>query len=338
MRYSELRRCVLSYPVGLNNLNRSTRFYRLIMHLHNIMIVIAFCFLLLVSVSASPQDREPRGELHIYPRMTQIGIVANREFKDHKGRVVRVVYYGYDDYSTNNFREELLRERSSRTFEYDEYGCPIKSKSYDRLLNLTAVEEVRCSNGTAIPVLTTRRNSSDIRQRETRHTETGSAKTILEFDSTGEKVIGITGEFPEDTDLVHGWGNVLNGLAVGIAANRESGAQQDLSVNVTIKNVDNDSSDLMLSPVLFELKHSNGQVIQEKMFRLSNSNKIESGACPGYMRMGAPRAGRALILYSLNLGELYDPLPPGKYSMTITYCVAKDLERLVSNTIQIEVN
>jgi hypothetical protein len=89
--------------------------------------------------------------------------------------------------------------------------------------------------------------------------------------------------------------------------------------------------------VLFELKHSNGQVIQEKMFRLSNSNKIESGACPNYMRMGAPRAGRASILYSLSLGEMYDPLPAGKYSITITYCVSQDLERLVSNTIQIEV-
>jgi hypothetical protein len=143
--------------------------------------------------------------------------VANREFKDHKGRVVKVIYYGYDDYSTNNFREELLRERSSRTSEYDEYGCPIKSKSYDHLLNLTAVEEVRCAEGTSIPLLSTSRNSSDIKHRETRHTETGGAKTILEFDSTGEKVIGITGEFPDDTDLVHGWGNVLNGLAVGIA-------------------------------------------------------------------------------------------------------------------------
>jgi hypothetical protein len=306
-------------------------------HLHNKLMVIALSFWLLLSISVRAQDRESKGELHIYPRATQIGIVANREFKDQKGRVVKVIYYGYDDYSTNNFREELLRERSSLTSEYDEYGCQIKSKSYDHLLNLIAVEEVRCAEGTSTPLLSTRRNSSEIKQRETRHTETGGAKTILEFDSTGEKVIGITGEFPEDADLVHGWGNVLNGLAVGIAPNRESGPQQDLSVNVTIKNVDNDSSDLMLSPVLFELKHSNGQVIQEKMFRLSNSNKIESGACPNYMRMGAPRAGRASILYSLNLGEMYDPLPAGKYSITITYCVSQDLERLVSNTIQIEV-
>ena len=302
------------------------------------MIVIVLSLLLLLSISTRAQEREPKGELQIYPRATQVGTVANRQFKDDKGRVVKIIYYDYADGAARNFREELLREQSSRTSEYDEYGCPIKSKSYDRLLNLTAVEEVRCSEGTSTPLLTTRRNSSDITQRETRHTQTGSAKTILEFDSTGEKVIGITGEFPKDTDLVHGWGNGLNGLAVGIAPNRESGAQQDLSVNVTIKNVDNDSSDLMLSPVLFELKHSNGQAIQEKMFHLSNSNKIESGPCPNYMRMGAPRAGRALILYSLNLGELYDPMPPGKYSMTITYCVSKELERLVSNTIQIEVN
>ena len=92
MRYSILRRCVLSCPFDLNNLNRSTRFYRLIVHLHNKLMVIAFSFWLLLSISVRAQDRESKGELHIYPRATQIGIVANREFKDQKGRVVKVIY------------------------------------------------------------------------------------------------------------------------------------------------------------------------------------------------------------------------------------------------------
>lgn len=293
-------------------------------------------FLLLLSISARAQEREPKGELHIYPRATQIGTVANREFKDHKGRIVKVIYYTYGDGSMSNFREELLRVQSSRTSEYDEHDCPIKNKSYDRSFNLISVEEVRCSEGTSIPVLTIVRNSADIKQRESRHTETGSTQTVLQFDSTGEKVIGISGEVPADVDLVHGWGNVSHGFALGIAANRESGRQQDLEIYVTVKNVDNDSWTTMVSPVLIELKHSNGQAVQQ---RASYTGKPdESGACPTYMQIGAPRAGRALIHYSLNLGERYDPLPPGKYSMTITYCVSEGSERLVSNTIQIEVN
>src|SRR6185369_12860396 len=108
-------------------------FYRLIVHLHNNMIVIALGFLLLVSISAHAQEREPKGELRIYPRATQIGTVANREFKDDKGRIVKVIYYDYAGGSPGKFREELLREQSSSTYEYDEYDCAIKSKSYNRL-------------------------------------------------------------------------------------------------------------------------------------------------------------------------------------------------------------
>jgi hypothetical protein len=292
--------------------------------------------LLLLSIYAHAQEREPNGELRIYHRATQIRTVANREFKDDKGRTVKVIYYDYTGDSSGNIREELLREQSSSTYEYDEYDCAIKSKRYDRLQNLTSVEEVRCMEGKSIPLLTTVRNSSNVKQRETRHTETGSTQTVLQFDSAGEKVIGINGELPGDTDLVHGWGDAVNGFALGIAADRESGSQQDFWVHVTVKNVDNDSWTVMVSPVLVELKKSNGQVIQEKATYTSNPN--ESGACPTFLQTGAPRAGRAIIQYVFNLAERFDPLPPGKYSMTITYCMSEGSERLISNTIQIEVN
>jgi hypothetical protein len=57
MRYSIWRRCVLSCPFDLNNLNRWRRFYRLIVHHHNNMIVIGLSFLLLLSSSVRAQDR-----------------------------------------------------------------------------------------------------------------------------------------------------------------------------------------------------------------------------------------------------------------------------------------
>jgi len=302
----------------------------------NLNLIITLGIVLLLSISAHTQELEPKGELRIYPRATQIGTVANREFKDDKGRIVKVIYYDYAGGFSAKFREELLREQSSSTYEYDEYDCAIKSKSYNRLRNLISVEEVRCVEGTSIPLLTTVRNSSDVKQRESRHTETGSTQTVLQFDSTGEKVIGINGELPGDTDLVLGWGNAVNGFALGIAADHESGSQQDFRVYVTVKNVDNDSWTVMVSPVLVELKQSNGQVIQEKATYTSNPN--EAGACPTFLKTGAPRAGRAIIQYGFNLDERFDPLPPDKYSMTITYCMSERSERLVSNTIQIEVN
>ena len=292
--------------------------------------------LALTSISVQAQGVEPKGELRIYPRATQIGTVANREFKDHKGRVIKVIYYTYTGIPETNFSEERLREQSSRTYEYDEYSCPVKSESYDQQRNLIFAEEVRCVERTATPSLTTVRNPQGIKQRETRHTDTGSAQTVLQFDSSGEKVIGIIGELPRDTDLLHGWGNVVHGLALGIASIRERGPQQDLEVYVTVKNIDNGPGIAMISPIEIELKDAGGQVIQESSPQFNQPQ--QSGECPTYLKMGVPRQGLGLILYSLNLRERFNPLPPGKYSLTLTYCVSEKPERLVSNTIQIEVN
>lgn len=296
-------------------------------------VILALLFLL----SISAQDLENKGELRIYERATQIGTVASREFKDDKGRVVKVIYYTDTGNSMSNFREESLREQSSRTFDYDEYGCPIKSKSYDHTGKLTRIEELRCAEGTATRSLAIIRNGQGVKQGEARYKATGSTQTVLQFDSNGEKVIGITGELPIDTDLIHGWGNVLHGFALGIAADREKGRQQDLVVHVSLKNVDNEAGQIMVSPILVELKNSNGQVVEQKAAHRLNPYQTQFNHCPSYLQMGAPQKGRAQPQYSYSLGEQYERLPPGKYSITVTYCVSGVSERLVSNTIEIEV-
>lgn len=309
-----------------------------LIHLHkNVIVKVTLALLLLFSISARAQDLESKGELRIYHRPTQIGVVASREFKDDKGRVVKVIYYTDAGNSESNFREELLREQSSRTFEYDEYGCPIKSKSYDQAAKLIRIEELRCAEKTATRSLAIIRNAQGIKQGEARYTKTGSTQTVLHFDSNGEKVIAITGELPTDTDLIHGWGNVLHGFALGIAAIREKGRQQDLTVHVSLKNVDNDAGQIMVSPILVELKNSNGQVVEQKAAHRINPYQTQYNECPSFMQMGAPRRGRAQPQYNYSLGEQYERLSPGKYSITVTYCVTGLSERLVSNTIEIEV-
>jgi hypothetical protein len=291
----------------------------------------------LFAFSAHTQDVQNKGELRIYDRATQIGTVASREFKDEKGRVVKVIYYTHPNLLLGNFREEALREQSTHTFVYDEYGCPVNSKSYDQSGKLTSIEEVRCAEGTATRNLATVRNAQGIKQGEARHTATGSTQTVLEFDSTGEKVVAITGELPGDIDLVHGWGDVVHGFALGIAANRDKGRQQSLEVRVSLKNVSNDAGQIMASPLLVELKDSNGKVVEQKAAYRTNPNQLQFNECPSYLMMGAPFRGRAQAQYSYSLGEQYERLSPGKYSMTITYCLAGMSERLVSNTIAIEV-
>jgi hypothetical protein len=300
--------------------------------------IVILIILLLLSVTARSQVAEPKGELRLYSRATQIGTVASREFKDAKGRIVKVIYYTGGGSLEGPYREELLREQSIRSYTYDDHNCRIWSESYEPGMKLSRTEEVRCFGGTATPGLTTVRDARGIKQAETRHRTTGSTQTTLYFDKDGDKVVAINGELPTDTDLAHGWGQMLNGLACGIAANREKGRQEDLQVQVTIKNVNHDSNGvLMISPVLVELKDVTGRVIERKSAYTRQQTKIESDECPTYMNQGAPLAGRAQPQPGYELGEQYNRLAPGKYSITITYCVTGLREKLVSNSIPIEV-
>jgi hypothetical protein len=299
---------------------------------------VTFVILLLLSVAVRAQVAEPQGELTLYTRATQIGTVARREFKDDKGRIVRVIYYTGGGSFEGPYREELLREQSIRSYTYDDHNCRIKCESYEPGLRLSRTEEVRCFDGTATPSLTTVRDVRGIKEVETRHTASGSTQTILYFDKDGDKVVAIDGELPTDADLAHGWGEMLSGFACGIAANPEKGRQEDLQVHVTIKNVSHEANGVvMISPVLVELKDLTGRVIEPKAAYTRHKDKTESDGCPTYMSQGAPFAGRSQPQTGYELGEQYNRLAPGKYSITITYCVSGVKGRLVSNTIPIEV-
>jgi len=296
--------------------------------------------LLLLSISVRAQEPEPKGELRIYHRGTQIGTAAAREFKDDKGRLIKAIYYTYtgESDSGGNFREELLREQSTSTFEYDESGCPSKSKNYDRGFKLLHTYEVTCFEGTATPKLTIIRNSHGVKTAEKRHTATGAGRAMLYFDSDGDKVVGISGELPADADLVHGWGDPLRGFALGIAGNREKGQQEELRVHVTIKNVSHDAEPLvMISPIQIELKDASGRLVEPKTAYRPNLAQIQSDECPSYMKEGAPGTGRSQFKASYALGEQFNRLAPGNYSITVAYCVSGVSGRLVSNTIVLEV-
>ena len=299
---------------------------------------VALIMLLFLSVAVRAQVAEPKGELRLYGRATQIGTVASREFKDGKGRVVKVIYYTGGGSFEGPYGEDLLREQSIHTYTYDDHDCRIKSESYEPGMRLSRTEDVRCLDGTATPRLTTIRDARGVKQAETSHKANGSTPTELYFDSDGDKVVAINGEVPTDVDLAHGWGEELGGFACGIAANREKGRQEDLQVRVTIKNISHDAEGVvMISPVLVELKDITGRVVERKAAYRKHENGVQSEGCPTYLAQGAPFAGRSQEQPGYALGEQYDPLAPGTYSITITYCVSAVRGLLVSNTILLEV-
>lgn len=308
------------------------------MNKSNLKTKVSLIILLMLSVTARAQVAEPKGELRLYSRATQIGTVACREFRDDKGRIVKVIYYTGGGSFEGPYREELLREQSVHSYTYDDHNCRIRSESYEPGMKLLRTQEARCFEGTATPSLTTVRDVRGIKQSETRHTTSGGTQTVLYFDKDGDQVVAINGELAPDADLAHGWGPMLNGLACGIAANREKGRQEDLQIHVTIKNVNHDANGvLMISPVLVELKDVTGRVIERKAAYTRQQTENESNGCPTYMGQGAPLAGRAQPQPGYELGEQYNRLAPGRYSITITYCVSGLREKLVSNTIPLEV-
>lgn len=299
---------------------------------------VSLAILVFLSMAGFAQQPEQEGELRIYPRATQVGTVALREFKDDKGRVSKIIYYTSGGSLEGPFHEELLREQSIHLFTYDEHGCRVTSQIYQPGLKLDRTREVRCLDGTATPSLTTVRDANGIKQFETIHTPRGGTRTVLYFDSEGDKIVAINGELPSTVDLVHGWGEPFNGLACGIAVNREKGRQEDLQVHVTIKNISNEfGRGVMISPVLVELKDIAGRVIERKTAKRTDENELRSGGCPSYVGQSATGAGRSQPQPAYSLGDQYDPLAPGKYSFTATYCVSGVSGRLVSNTILFEI-
>ena len=301
--------------------------------------VLRLTTLLLFSVVVRGQVAEPNGELRLYPRATQIGTVASRTFKDEQGREVKVIYYTGGGSFESPYREELLSEQSITQYEYDDHNCRIKSQRFDPGMKLRTTAQVLCVDGTATPSLSTVYDARGIRLTETRHTASGSTETVLYLDNTGDKVVAINGKLPIDTDLINGWGEAHGGFACGIAANRERGRQEDLQIYVSIKNISHEREGVvMISPVRVELKDSSGRGIERKPVYRNDESTTQVEGCSTYLGQGAPSVGRSQPQPGYSLGEQYDRLAPGKYTVTITYCVPGVPGRLVSNAIVVEVD
>jgi hypothetical protein len=291
--------------------------------------------------SANAQTKET-GELHLYSHSTQIGVVANREFKDTKGRVVKVIYYtGGTSEFNGPFREELLQEHSIHTFQFDDNDCSIKSESFAPGMKPSGSSETICFEGTSEAKLITIRNARGIKTVEIRkilkddHSRT---KSTLFFDATGEKVVALDGDIPTDVDLLHGWGEPLNGLALGIAANREKGRLEELQVWSSLKNID-DAGERMprIWPLLIELKDSNGRFIEPTAQYADDMNQFQSEECPRDKDWGAPFAGSSQLQRGFSFRDRYGQPAPGRYSITIKYCLGDTGKLLLSNTIDVEI-
>src|SRR5436190_7355382 len=305
-------------------------------HMRNLRIVLiamTVLFLLLDTRSYAQEDVRT-SQLNIYDRPTQAGTVADRVFKDSKGRVVKnIIYTGG---GPAPYREELLQVYLITIAKYGPNDCIVRAATYWPGMILKSMIEGTCWPGTQIPRLTVFRDAHGVRTQETRHKTQDGKSTVLLFDSTGEKVIAVKSLTPDDVDLVHGWGKEVGGFACGIAANRERGHQEDIELFVTIKNIGfRQDRRVIVSPVAVELKDSAGRLIGPKAEFATKEAKIAPNTCPPFGE--GPAVGESSLLTSYRLGDRYDQLAPGKYEMTVRVCSPVITGLLVSNTLLLEI-
>ena len=300
------------------------------------LILLTFAFIALVTDRSTAQSADAGGKLTIYGMMTQVGIVAKREFLDGQRRVYKTIYYAAPQHTgspTGPYFEKDLQARSVVVNFYDEFSCVVREERSEPPGRLASTIERKCVFGTAIPEQTIYRNHRGIRERQT--TKTGT----LHFSSDGKKVVAMNASLPQKTDLVNGWGRKEGGMAIGIAVNQPKGRQQELTIYQTTKNIDRSSDKtIWISPLEYELTHSSGRVIPYRGTLNNRGQKIPNVEnCPGMYAISAPRPGTAQSGGPIALLDHYDPLPIGEYRFKMKLCVSGASQPLVSNMITFEV-
>jgi hypothetical protein len=302
--------------------------------MNTLRIVLMAVAVLLPLLDSRAQEDVQTSQLQIYDRPTQAGTVADRVFKDSKGRVVKNILYTGGGPAP--YHEELLQVYLISIAKYGPNDCVVRAATYWPGMILKSMIEGTCWPGTATPKLTVFRDAHGVRTQEARHKTEAGKSTVLLFDATGEKVVAIKSLTPDDIDLAHGWGKEVGGVACGIAANRERGRQEDMELFITIKNSSYRRDRVpTVSPVAVELKDSAGRLVRPKAELAAKEAKIAPNVCPPFGEL--PLIGESRLLTSYRLGERYDGLAPGKYEMTVRLCSPVISGLLVSNTLLLEI-
>ncbi len=178
-----------------------------------------------------------------------------------------------------------------------------------------------------------------------KHYETRPApygKTVLEFDDSGENLIAIRGQLPDDIDLAYGWGPLIKGLSLGIGANTLKGSLDDICITESVKNLSS-TQKLLLSTfwyhlIKMELHDSTGKVVlqdeQQIKKRTTEFIRRNHGIHEG-SRSSEPGDAQSFGDYQLNLW--YSDLAPGKYTLVVKRRSTGDVFDLLSNTLSLEI-
>jgi len=279
------------------------------------------------------------GELTLYERMTSIGTVARRVFRDDEGRVTKTVYYGLRhealDRLQGPYTEDMLEVQSIVLRVYDERGRESREEHYSPQMRLDRVKEVVYAADGAVQSVVWR-TAQGVRTYEIRYAD-GKSISHLTFDESGDGLVSVRGVVPDDMDLVHGWGKDMHGLSCGLAANRASGTLREIYVRATVRNRGL-VADEITGGQRMVLADAAGQLVPRKDERATTDGEDSRGASgEGKATLQRIKPGTAAVVVHGELARWYSDLPPGDYFL-IVVCRDSDGDySIVSNQLAITI-
>jgi hypothetical protein len=301
---------------------------------------VAIVLLTMSGPVAGGESETDDGELTIYSGWSEIGMVAERVFRDGDGRIAKTIYYGLrpgvDEKADRPYTEEMLAVREIVRHVYDDQGREIREERYSPDMRLRQVAQTTYNaRGRRTEVVYL--NAEGVRTYVTRWS-TGTRKTTdLYFDESGEGLIGIRGALPDDMDLVSGWGRAMHGLSCGLAATTTSGTLRDIRVYATVRNR-GPVADEITAGHRMRLVGTAGRALPPDDRRRGAGDQDSTGSTDEDAEaLQQIEPGAAVVVVHGELARWYSDVPPGHYSLTVV-CRDSDGDfSIVSNKLAVTI-
>lgn len=291
-------------------------------------------------VASTAGDHADGSELTIYKKLTSIGTVAKRMFRDSNGRVSKTIYYRSTSPSlTGPYPEESLRVQSIILHKYDEQGREQREEHHGPDMTLRRIRDTLYRDGDKTIVW---RRPDETREYEIRYSGNRSI-SHLHFDHSGQKLVSVRGAIPSDIDLAWGWGRPLEGLVCGIGANRTSGRLKEFRIYVTIHNLTEARAKVVTAiqyhVVQMELRDAKGATVPQNSGYIAKRKRylIRANRGPNENIQTIPTREAAVYTGGYELQEWYSRLPGGTYYLTVRRRAAGKDFSLVSNKLELEI-
>lgn len=318
------------------------------------------------TLSFAQDARQPdkEGKLILYDFMTEIGVVAMREFRDEHNRPSRRIMYTprWDSQPTTQpsqptrfsfrgpFDPDNLAVHAVETYDYDRDGRKVRTSGYGPDGALGGFSTYRYHDQgwlrQQIAFTPDGRRYYEIRYDPPRPDGQrrweasgppgrGPSVSHLYFDESGTGLVAVRGRIPEDLPWTWGWGPERDGLSCAVAPYRASGPPDKVRLGFSVLNVTRKDRQVGGGPGSYRpvLSDADGQIVP--ISESSRGARFLLTTAQGGMLV---RAGEAYNAGSFDLAWWYANLSPGRYTLQVEYRGSGTEWLLTTNSVTITID